>query len=176
MTMIGTGLVMLGILLVVYLDSGDGQETAGLDFSTIPAEVNYAAPDLRLRDMNGNAVSLDVYRGKVVLVNLWATWCPPCKAEMPTLQGFYEKYNDIGFVIIAIDNGETAELVRPFVREYGLTFPVWLDEGYMTGNAFGTVGLPSSWVIDRVGTVRLSWVGEISSRVLEKYIPSIILE
>ena len=146
------------------------------DFSTIPVEVNYAAPDLQLLDVNGGVVSLDIYRGKVVLVNLWATWCPPCKAEMPALQSFYEEYKDTGFVVVAIDNGETLDLVKPFVREYGLTFPIWLDEDYMTEKAFGTINLPSSWVIDRTGKVRLLWVGEISSRVLEKYVPSIILE
>jgi thiol-disulfide isomerase/thioredoxin len=176
MTMIGVGLVTLGLLSFVYLGSSNSQAAAESDFSTIPVEVNYTAPDLQLRDVNGSAVSLDMYHGKVVLVNLWATWCPPCKAEMPTLQSFYEEYKDTGFVVIAIDNGETLDLVKPFVGEYGLTFPVWLDEGYVTEKIFGTINLPSSWVIDRAGKVRLSWVGEISSRVLEKYVPSIILE
>jgi thiol-disulfide isomerase/thioredoxin len=176
MTMIGMGLVMLGLLSFVYLGSNNSQMAAEGDFSTIPVEVNYAAPDLPLSDINGSAVSLDGYQGKVVLVNLWATWCPPCKAEMPTLQGFYEEYKDTGFVVIAIDNGETVDLVKPFVGEYGLTFPVWLDQGYLTEKTFGTISLPSSWVIDRAGKVRLSWVGGISSRVLEKYVPSIILE
>ena len=176
MTMIGVGLVTLGLLSFVYLGSSNSQVAAESDFSTIPVEVNYAAPDLHLRDINGNAVSLDIYRGKVTLVNLWATWCPPCKAEMPTLQSFYEEFKDTGFVVIAIDNGETVDLVKPFVGEYSLTFPVWLDEGYVTENTFGTISLPSSWVIDRAGKVRLSWVGEISSRVLEKYVHPIILE
>jgi cytochrome c biogenesis protein CcmG/thiol:disulfide interchange protein DsbE len=176
MAMIGTGLVMLGLLLFVYLGGSNGQAAAKSDFSSVPVEVNYKAPDLQLRDMNGGAVSLEMYRGKVVLVNLWATWCPPCKAEMPTLQSFYEEYKDTGFVVIAIDNGEAVDLVKPFVSEYDLTFPVWLDEDYVTEDAFGTISLPSSWVIDRAGVVRLSWVGEISSRVLEKYVPSIILE
>jgi thiol-disulfide isomerase/thioredoxin len=175
MTMIGVGLVTLGLLSFVYLGSSNSQ-AAESDFSTIPVEVNYAAPNLQLRDVTGSAVSLDMYHGKVVLVNLWATWCPPCKAEMPTLQNFYDEYKDTGFVVIAIDSGETIDLVKSFVGEFGLTFPVWLDEGDVTEKAFGTISLPSSWVIDRAGKVRLSWVGEISSRVLEKYVPSIILE
>ncbi len=176
MTMIGVGLVMLGLLSFVYLGSSTSQTAAESDFSTTPVEVNYAAPDLQLRDINGSAVSLEIYRGNVALVNLWATWCPPCKAEMPTLQSFYEEYKDTGFVVIAIDNGETVDLVKPFIDKYGLPFPVWLDEGNVTGKAFGTISLPSSWVIDRAGTVRLSWVGEISSQALEKYVHPIILE
>lgn len=173
--MIGVGLITLGILSFVYLDSSNSQAAAS-DFSTIPVDVNYAAPALKLTDLDGNSVSLDMYRGKVVLVNLWATWCPPCKAEMPTLKNFYEEYKDNGFVIVAIDDGESADLVKPFVDEYGLPFPIWLDEDYVTEKTFRTVNLPSSWVIDRDGTVRLLWVGAISSRVLEKYVPSIILE
>jgi len=173
--MIGMGLVIIGLLSFVYLNSNDSR-TAELDFSTIPVEVNYAAPDLQLLDINGSAVSLDMYRGKVTLVNLWATWCPPCKAEMPALQSFYEEYKDTGFIIIAIDSGETVDMVKPFIGEYNLTFPVWLDKSYITENTFGTISLPSSWVIDRAGKVRLSWVGAISSRVLEKYVPSIIQE
>jgi thiol-disulfide isomerase/thioredoxin len=176
MTMIGVGLVILGLLSFVYLDSSNSQAAAESDFSTIPVDVDYAAPDLQLHDINGSAVSLDMYRGKVVLVNLWATWCPPCKAEMPTLQSFYQEYKDTGFTIIAIDDGETIDLVKPFVGEYGLTFQIWLDEGYVTEKTFGTTNLPSSWVIDRAGKVRLSWVGAVSSRMLEKYVPAIILE
>jgi thiol-disulfide isomerase/thioredoxin len=176
MTMIGVGLVTLGLLSFIYLGSGKSQTAGESDFSAIPVEVNYAAPDLQLRDVTGSTASLEMYHGKVVLVNLWATWCPPCKAEMPTLQNFYEEYKDTGFVVIAIDSGETIDLVKSFVGEYGLTFPVWLDEGYVTEKVFGTISLPSSWVIDRAGKVRLSWVGEISSRILEKYVPSIILE
>jgi thiol-disulfide isomerase/thioredoxin len=176
MTMIGVGLVTLGLLSFVYLGNSNSQAEAEPDFSTIPVEVNYAAPNLQLSDINGSAVSLDMYHGQVVLVNLWATWCPPCKAEMPTLQSFYEDYKDAGFVVVAIDSGETLDLVKLFVGQYGLTFPVWLDEGYKTEKTFGTISLPSSWVVDRAGMVRLAWVGEISSRVLEKYVPSIILE
>lgn len=173
LVMIGLGLVMLGVILSIYLG---GQVAVEEEYSTTPVEVNYAAPGLKLHDMDGKLVSLDMYRGQVVLVNLWATWCPPCKAEMPTLNTFYQKYKDQGFVIVAIDDGESVDLVVPFVEEYGLTFPIWLDQEYATEKAFGTINLPSSWVLDRKGTVRLSWVGAISRRNLEKYIPPIILE
>ena len=173
--MIGVGLITLGILSFIYLDNSNSQAVSS-DFSTTPVDVNYAAPALKLKDIDGKSVSLDMYRGKVVLVNLWATWCPPCKAEMPTLEKFYEEYKDNGFVIVAIDDGETAAQVKPFVKEYGLAFPIWLDETYVTEKTLGTINLPSSWVIDRKGTMRLLWVGAISPRVLEKYVPPVILE
>lgn len=95
---------------------------------------------------------------------------------MPTLQAFYEKYNSSGFVLLAIDQEESLEIVTPFVKEYGLTFPVWLDENYQSQRVFNTMNLPSSYVIDRAGTVRLMWIGGISKRNIEKYVPDLILD
>jgi thiol-disulfide isomerase/thioredoxin len=147
-----------------------------LGLSAVPAEMDFPAPELDLITLDGTPVSLGDFRGSVVLVNLWATWCPPCREEMPTLQIFYEKYKENGFVLIAIDQEETLEVVQPFVEEYGLTFPIWLDENYQAQKEFKTMSLPSSYVIDRDGQVRLMWIGGISKNNLEKYVPDIILE
>lgn len=174
--MIGLGFLSIGIMFILLLN-GDSYETASTqDFSTVPAKVDYPAPQLELTALNGAAVSLADYRGQVVLVNLWATWCPPCREEMPTLLAFYEKYKSDGFVLVAVDQGETADLVRPFVDEFALTFPVWLDEANLAGKKFNTMNLPSSYVIDRNGQVKLMWIGGISKRNLEKYVPKIIRE
>ncbi len=173
MMMIGLGLIATGAMFVMLLDQRDA---SAQDFSAVPAKVNFPAPELNLVDLSGREVSLNDYYGKVVLVNLWATWCPPCREEMPTLQKFYEKYKEDGFVLIAIDQEEPMELVKPFVDEFGLTFPVWLDEEYEAERKFNTMNLPSSYVIDRSGVVRLMWIGGISKRNLEKFVPDIILE
>ena len=147
------------------------------DFSTVPVQVNFAAPEITLTDTQGFSRSLTDYRGQVVLVNLWATWCPPCKEEMPTLQAFYDKHKDKGFIIIAINDGEPAPDVLKFADEYRLTFPIWLDPTYYaTEQAFKTLNLPSSFVIDRNGTVRLSWVGGINRKTLDKYVAPLIAE
>lgn len=147
------------------------------DLSAVPAKVNFPAPELTLTDIQGSSRSLAEYRGQIVLVNLWATWCPPCKEEMPTLQAFYEKYREDGFVIIAINDGESRQDVLQFVEEYELTFPVWLDPTYVaTEKAFHTLNLPSSFVIDRNGTVQLAWIGAINSRMLEKHVTPLIKE
>jgi peroxiredoxin len=96
---------------------------------------------------------------------------------MPTLQGFYEDYQDRGFVIIAINDGDPAAAVKQFVRDYELTFPVWLDPTYIaTEEAFHTLSLPASFVIDRDGTIQLAWVGEISARMLETHVTPLIME
>ncbi len=173
MMMVGLGLLATGAMFVMLLDQ---RAASAQDFSAVPAKVNFSSPELNLKDLSGKPVSLTDYRGSVVLVNLWATWCPPCREEMPTLQAFYEKYKDDGFVLIAIDQEETLEVVQPFVDEFGLTFPVWLDEEYEAERLFKTMNLPSSYVIDRDGTVRLTWIGGISKRNLEKFVPDIILE
>lgn len=173
MTMIGTGLIAVGITLSMLLNNSIASTQ---DFSTVPAQVDFAAPELTLEDLEGNSVSLGDYRGRVVLINLWATWCPPCREEMPALQNFYEKYKSDGFVLLAINQEETREVVVPFVKEFGLTFPIWLDLDYLVQREFNTMNLPSSYVIDRKGRVRLMWIGGISKKNLEKYVPDLIME
>ena len=173
MLLIGTGLISIGLMLFILLNE---RSASTQDFSTVPVEVNFPAPELTLTDLAGNTVSLKDHLGSVVLVNLWATWCPPCQEEMPTLHAFYEKYKDEGFVLLAIDQEEILAVVEPFVNEYGLSFPIWLDEDYQAQRVFNTMNLPSSYVIDRNGTVRLMWIGGISKRNLEKYVPDVILE
>lgn len=175
MIMMGTGLVTVGVMFMLLL-SNKNASGINSDFSAIPVEVDFAVPELNLRGLDGKPVSLLDYRGKVVLVNLWATWCPPCREEMPTLQEFFEKYRDQGFTLIAINQEESRNIVRPFVEEFGLTFPVWLDENYLAQREFNTMSLPSSYVVDRNGRVRLMWIGGISKRNLEKFVPGIIKE
>jgi peroxiredoxin len=176
---LGAGLVFIGLAAFFTLPEPDQITDGGpgIPSSTIPVEVGYSAPSLTLADLNGRQHSLKDYRGQVVLVNLWATWCPPCKAEMPTLQAYYEDYQAHGFVTIAVNDGDPAEDVAAFVGSYGLTFPVWLDPTYeATERAFETLNLPSSFVIDREGVIRLRWVGEIDRDTLEKYVTPMILE
>jgi thiol-disulfide isomerase/thioredoxin len=174
--MIGVGLVAIGVVLFMVLNNNSNNTAAPDDFSAVPVKVDFASPKLNLEDLSGKPVSLDDYLGSVVLVNLWATWCPPCKAEMPALQAFYENHNVDGFVLIGINQEETREVVKPFVQDFGLTFPVWLDLNYVAEQEFKTENLPSSFVIDRAGKVRLMWVGGISKKNLEKYVTNLIKE
>jgi peroxiredoxin len=181
MIMVGIGFIALGIVLFMVLNSAqagtqDNTSNGAGEFTTTPIKVNYPAPELELTNLDGARSSLKDYLGSVILVNMWATWCPPCKAEMPTLQDFYEKHREEGFILIGINDGDTLDVVAPFAKEYGLTFPVWLDADHSAGQAFKAMSLPSSFVIDRAGTVRLSWVGAISAGVLEKNVTPIITE
>lgn len=169
----GSGLALVAAAILRIVQDTPPQT----NLSAVPVKVNYSAPELELLDTGGSPVSLVNYRGQVVLVNLWATWCPPCKEEMPALESFYRKYKDDGFVIVAINDGDPTPDVLQFVQDYGLTFPVWLDPEYIaTEQAFKTLNLPSSFVIDRNGTIVLSWVGGIKLNNLEKYVTPVIKE
>ncbi len=171
--LLGLGLSLIAASVYFILRDAPDQT----DLSTVPVQTDFPSPELTLTDLGGVTRSLSDYEGQVILVNLWATWCPPCKEEMPTLQAYHDKYQDRGFSIIAINDGDPEPDVIQFVEEYQLTFPVWLDPTYIaTEDAFKTMNLPSSFVIDRSGTVRLYWVGEINSKMLEKHVTPIIKE
>ncbi len=177
MFILGIGLVLIGLAsLLILQGEKTGQASQSIPNSVIPVAVNYPAPELSLQNVDGKSESLIDYRDQVVLVNNWATWCPPCKAEIPTLQAYYETHTMDGFVIIGIDAGEPQSEVLKFVQEHNMTYPVWFDLENAAMNAFKNQSLPSSFVIDRKGIVRLAWVGEISGEVLEKYVTPLITE
>jgi len=172
MIFVGIVLILVGVIMSVALaPRADAQ-----DYAAVPAEADYPAPLLGLTDIHGKSRVLADYRGSVVLVNLWATWCPPCKAEMPTLQAFYEENVANGFVIVGINDGESEPVVVAFVHAYNLTFPIWLDPGFDAERVFGAISLPSSYVIDRAGVTRLMWVGAIDTRNLERFVTPLLKE
>ena len=106
--------------------------------------------DFSLKDLTGKTWKLSDLRGKVVVVNFWATWCPPCRKEMPDLQALYDRFAAQNILILAISDEESGK-VQPFIREHGLTFPVLLDPGRKANKAFVVVGIPKTFVFDRVG-------------------------
>ena len=103
-----------------------------------------------LLDLQGNRWTLAQLRGKVVLVNFWATWCPPCRAEMPDLDGLYHQFKDQGFVILGISD-EDASKVNPFIQQYHYTYPILLDPDSKVHAAFSVEGIPKSFLYDRDG-------------------------
>ena len=106
--------------------------------------------DFTLSDLQGKSWHLRELKGKVVLVNFWATWCPPCRKEMPDLDALYQKFKDQGFVVLAISDEEAAK-VAPFITERKISYPVLLDPGRKVNEAFVVEGIPKSFVYDRDG-------------------------
>ncbi len=175
-TFIAGGIFLLGAGLIPLLVNAQQKALAGVTPILPPVTTNFSAPQLALTDLQGNPVSLEEYRGQVILVNNWATWCPPCKIEMPELQAYYTAHAAQGFVIVAIESGEPADKVAAFVQEYGMTFPVWLDPHGAALETFQNWNLPSSYVIDRQGIVRYSWTGGVNQPTLEQYVTPLLEE
>lgn len=154
--------------------TGQAETRRGGEIIFPPVQLNVPAPDLRLTDLDGKPVALGDYRGKVVLVNNWATWCPPCRAEMPDLQAYYETHANKDFVIIGIEAGDSPEEVRKFVNTMRLTYPIWLDVEMVAVSKFRNDSLPSSYLIDRDGIMRAMWMGAINQATLEKYVTPLL--
>jgi peroxiredoxin len=126
------------------------------------------APDFALQGLDGETVSLASLRGKVVLLNFWATWCPPCKAEMPDLDALHREYGAAhDFVVVGVNVEEKPETVKPFVEKNGLSFPIVLDrDSRVTTQLFGVRPLPTTLIIDREGYIRDAWNGQIASEAV----------
>lgn len=168
---LGSGLVLLGVAAFLVIPRA-GITTA--DEFAAPLAVDFPAPEVKLTDLQGAPVALSDYKGQVILYNAWATWCPPCQAEMPTLEAYYRAHGPQGFVVIAIEDGQPLSEVAAYAKTYGLTFPVWPDLHWIATNTFAINHLPASYVIDRSGTVRLAWVGPITRDLLEQYITPLL--
>ncbi len=173
--LLGIGLILVGVAALFWLSTSNLSVSAD-DLRLRPLELNQDAPALTLNDLEGKAISLADLRGQVVLVNNWATWCPPCRAEMPTLEAYYQAYRERGFVILAIEAGDPKEEVVEFVRQYRLSFPVLLDPEGRSLAAFGNMALPNTYVIDRAGKIRLAWTGPVDRKSLETYLTPLLEE
>ena len=135
---------------VLYYQHGR-QQTGGASFP---------APDFALRDLGGHTHRLSAYRGKVVFVNFWATWCPPCREEMPSMERLYRRLGHGDFAMLAVNEDEDgAPAVRQFVDGMGLSFPVLLDEQGSVPPRYGVTGYPETFVIDRNGQVVNRFIG-----------------
>ncbi len=149
----GLGILLVALLLYLGLVTNSSKTTpTGLG----PGKT---APDFTLKTLSGKVVSLSDYRGKVVLVNFWASWCPPCREEMPLFKRVYEKYKKKGFEILAVSTDSSVDPVKKFVKEHGISFTVLMDDGKVS-STYGIQGLPTSFLIDRDGRILKVRLGE----------------
>jgi len=133
-----------------------------------------AAEDFRLTLADGSTFRLSEHRGKTVLINFWATWCPPCREEMPALERLYRQHKDHGLVLVAVSIDADPKVVGPYVRASNLTFPIALDPKAEVATAYGVRALPSSFVVDRQGTMTAlalgprAWDNDASHSLIEQ--------
>jgi len=133
------------------------EKLGSLGFQT-PNE-DLQAMDFSLQDLSGRETALSSFTGKVIFLNFWATWCGPCKAEIPSLEQLYRELGDRGFTILAVNSQEAADQVSSFVEESGMSFPVLLDSSGKVGATYGVRAIPTTYIIDPQGAIRARMVG-----------------
>jgi len=158
--------LILVVLVVACSESG----------AAAPQGVNTGnvARDFTLETIEGGSVSLKDHRGQVVLINFWATWCPPCRAEIPDLQSAYVERRDDGFVVLGVNVEESGAVVQQFMDEMEMTYPVLLDEGGGVLQTYRANGLPMSVIVDPEGVIQVRHVGYLTASQLEDYLAELM--
>jgi peroxiredoxin len=123
------------------------------------ASVGKPAPDFDTVDLEGKVWSLSKLKGKVVFVNFWATWCAPCREEMPAMQKLYEMMPKDKFEMLALFNNDKKPVAKNFVAKLGLTMPILSDEYNFAGTKYGLTGLPETFIVDKKGVIREKFIG-----------------
>ncbi|MFZ5876029.1 MAG: redoxin domain-containing protein [Nitrospirota bacterium] len=158
---------LLGAVVCAVALAGCDQRPAAAPLSEAKApavregtRVGFLAPPFTLERLDGGASALNEFRGKVVLLNFWATWCGPCRAEMPSLEALSHQFPSQDFVVVGISTDyEGAQIVQPFMESFGLTFPILLDPEMVVNDKFEIRSLPTSIVLDRRGVIRHKFFG-----------------
>ncbi|MDQ2690820.1 MAG: TlpA family protein disulfide reductase [Chloroflexota bacterium] len=163
-------------LVWIYLSKDNAHSAA--TGRVAASQQGFLAPDFSLSTADGETVQLADLRGQAILVNLWATWCPPCREEMQSIEKVYQEYRDEGFTVLAVNMTyqDNSERVVPFVREQDLTFPILLDETGEIAHAYQMRSLPSSYFIRRDGTINEVVIGGPMSEALLRTRIEAILE
>jgi peroxiredoxin len=149
-------------------DIGETGIAVSNDKNGIP--VGEKAPDFQVETMDGEKVKLSDYRGKKVFLNFWATWCPPCKAEMPYMQSFYEEKPE-NVEVLAVNLEESASKAKDFADQYGLTFPVLLDHSGAVAEVYDIYTIPTTYVLNEDGTVHQKIIGPMDEAMMKDLIP-----
>ncbi|GAB4397655.1 MAG: TlpA disulfide reductase family protein [Anaerolineales bacterium] len=152
-------ILLLGLVWIWVSADPQGRATTQ---GNIPApQVGFAAPEFTLTTLQGDSLTLSDLRGQAVLLNVWASWCPPCRAEMPAMQQVYAEYAERGFTVLAINltAQDSRSAAAAFVAENGLTFPILLDESGSVANAYRAASLPTSFFIRPDGIIEEVIIG-----------------
>jgi peroxiredoxin len=166
--------------LLMFSAQADERQQPKLGYNLTAISKPIPAPDFTLEDMDAKQFSLKDYRGKVVLLNFWATWCPPCRREMPSMERLYRHFKDKNFVVLALNQMEDGDQVFTYTAELAVapTFPILFDKDSDVARAYSVLGLPTTYLIDKKGNIRFRAIGgrEFDHPEVEKQIMQLIQE
>lgn len=153
--------------------SGQNSNTASSSNKTSSEAPKVKAIDFKLKDLNGKEVSLSDYKGKKVFLNFWASWCPPCKAEMPEMEKLYQETKDSDLVILAVNLAEDKSTVQKFISGNKYNFPVLLDSDNSVAIKYQVASIPTSYFIDKDGNIVAKHIGSMTLENMKSYINNI---
>lgn len=155
------------VLGVIFVALGSAFYTAYQNDDS-PVQIGEVAPDFTLANLAGEQVRLSDYKGKGVFINFWATWCDPCKREMPHMEAQYQVMKEEGIEILAVNITESNVAVNSFKKRLGLSFPILLDRNRSVSNRYGIIPIPSSFFVNKNGIVVSKVEGEMSEQQIEQ--------
>lgn len=160
--LISFGLIAVGVLIILFVVSFSFSSTKQTSPKVEPPQVGSQLSNFTLTNIAGQSVQLNDYKGQVILLNAWATWCPPCRAEMPALNDYYLQHADQGFVVLAINAGDPERDVAAFAQDYQLAFPVLLDPHTRLLDSYYIDDYPTTILIGRNGVVEEIHIGKLT--------------
>ena len=175
MVLIVIGLILgggIGLIVLLGMDTHLVQDVAAVFSSEDNTGIGSLSPDFVLKSLNGESVSLSKYLGKPIVINFWATWCTPCRYEMPLLESYYENYSN-EMVILAVNLQQSEKDVATFSNELGLTFPILLDVEGSVNKLYQVQGLPTTYFVDREGHIKAVHIGTLGESQLVNYLGKI---
>jgi len=138
-------------------------------------EIGSKAPNFELMGMDGEKVQLSDFAGKVVILDFWATWCPPCRAEIPDLVSLQKKYGEKGLVVVGLSlDAEGAGVVKPFAQEYHVNYPMLIANAKIASQFGGVIGIPTTFVLDRQGRIVKKFVGRMELKTFEEAVQPLL--
>lgn len=171
---LGWGVLVLAVIVVVAFFSIGLARKAPATGQSGYARVSLPAADFTLPLFTGGSLSLSSYRGKPVVINFWASWCPPCRQEAPTLEKVWREYKDKGVTFIGIDIQDTEAAARAYIKEFDITYPNVRDLKGTATIDYGVSGIPVTFFINRDGVIVRRWVGAINERLLVAWIEELL--
>jgi len=165
------------VLILALLVTGCSPDPETNNSTPTGTQIGDKAPDFQLENLNGEIVSLSELKGRPVMLNFWATWCPPCRNEMPYIQEIYENWTDnpSSVVVMAVNIGESASTARNYVESRGFSFPVLLDTTETTARRYRISGIPTTFFIDKDGIIQGKKIGGFLSKAeIESYLIKIV--